>query len=210
MPILTVTFHDYWHAGTGRGEGPGADALTLKTPAGLPRLPGRSLKGLLREAVEQATAYGWLAHPPVELWFGSSLPARGARDGDGVVDALETGRFQTRPGCLRFGDARLGRGEERHRWESWAAANRELARELFVPLASTKIGEGRVAEEHSLRVAEVVVPLTLHAEVEWASSLPDDRSWVRALATSLPLIRAAGAHRTRGLGRAELALEEEP
>ena len=47
---LTVEILSYWHAGSGLGRGADLDALVLRNGDDLPYLPGRTLKGLLREA----------------------------------------------------------------------------------------------------------------------------------------------------------------
>ncbi len=47
-----VTFLDYWHIGSGLSAGARSDSTVLRDEAGLPYLPGKTLKGLAREAAE--------------------------------------------------------------------------------------------------------------------------------------------------------------
>jgi CRISPR/Cas system CMR subunit Cmr4 (Cas7 group RAMP superfamily) len=44
-----IDFFSYWHASSGLAGGAYADLLVNKTREGLPYIPGRTLKGLLRE-----------------------------------------------------------------------------------------------------------------------------------------------------------------
>ena len=54
MTRLRFEIQSFWHAGSGRGDGAVADATVLRSRAGLPILPGRTVKGLLREACDLA------------------------------------------------------------------------------------------------------------------------------------------------------------
>ncbi|MEJ2682664.1 MAG: RAMP superfamily CRISPR-associated protein [Gammaproteobacteria bacterium] len=51
--LLKITFLDYWHAGGSHGQGFHTQATVARDHDGLPYLPGRTLKGLLRDAVSQ-------------------------------------------------------------------------------------------------------------------------------------------------------------
>lgn len=48
----SVTFYDYWHLGSGVSAGTALDSLVVKTDDGLPYVPGKTIKGLVREMVE--------------------------------------------------------------------------------------------------------------------------------------------------------------
>ncbi len=47
-----IEFFDYWHLGSGTSAGPSLDSLVVKDNNGLPFVPGKTIKGLLREMVE--------------------------------------------------------------------------------------------------------------------------------------------------------------
>jgi hypothetical protein len=195
--VLRFEMQSYWHAGTGRGDGWRADAVVQRTREGLPYLPGRTVKGLLRAAVSIGIDAGLASSEEVDSWFGTRL----VDDGADRVHNLEAARFRTRQGLLRFSSATLGRT-----WEAWAggASERELA-PLFVTLASTAINEEGVASERSLRTIEVAVPMTLQAFVEG----PEGR-WAAVLTQTAPFLRALGSGRNRGSGRVWLTAEEVP
>ena len=48
----SITFYDFWHLSSGTSAGPTMDSLVVKDNYGLPYLPGKTLKGLIKEAVE--------------------------------------------------------------------------------------------------------------------------------------------------------------
>jgi len=207
---LKFEIQGFWHAGTGRGAGAELDAVVIRTAEGLPLLPGRTVKGLLRDAVdlaEQTTGVG--AGTAVRL-FGTDVERKGENKGKrGEREkALEEARFTTEAGQLAVGSAELGLGEAREQWRKWAASKEggAAAERLFRPFASTKIDDRGVAANKTLRAIELAVPMTLFAEVTG----PDDAPWVEAVRTACAYIDALGSHRNRGLGRVVVTLEDSP
>ena len=49
----SIKFHTDWHCGSGLAAGADVDALVVKDKDGLPFVPGKTLKGLVREAIEE-------------------------------------------------------------------------------------------------------------------------------------------------------------
>ena len=49
---LKIQFFSPWHCGSGLSAGADTDALVIKNPQGLPFVPGKTIKGLVREALE--------------------------------------------------------------------------------------------------------------------------------------------------------------
>lgn len=49
---IKITFFDYWHLGSGMSAGVQLDSLVLKDRYGLPYVPGKTIKGLVREMAE--------------------------------------------------------------------------------------------------------------------------------------------------------------
>ena len=47
-----IKFHSDWHCGSGLVAGADVDALVVKDKDGLPFVPGRTIKGMLREAID--------------------------------------------------------------------------------------------------------------------------------------------------------------
>ncbi len=183
---LKVELFGYWQAGTGRGAGAHVDNLTHTDADGLPEIPGRTLKGLLRDAMRQAGSFGWLDSADLHRQlFG--------------VRAEEAGRSE--PGCLRVGSARLGK--EERQW--LAGPGRDCIPELFRELHSTAIDPvSGSARAQSLRGTQVALPVVLFAEIGTLREAPVN--WAEQLRLCLPLIRAVGSGKTRGLGRVQLTL----
>lgn len=205
---LTIDIQGYWHTGTGRGSGSHLDALVDTHAGGLPYLSGRHLKGLLRDAVYKAEQWG-------------RLDAHKARIGGEKITDLLFGKRYTDPetrvprddttaGLLRIGDGLLP--EALRTWLTHSA-QQDLREHFYRELSSTRIeDDSGVAKSRSLRGIQVTVPLRLEAAISTLPRLHGDEpqalDWQCILADCLPLIRAVGAQRTRGLGRAVLTLHD--
>jgi CRISPR/Cas system CSM-associated protein Csm3 (group 7 of RAMP superfamily) len=207
---LCFALSSFWRVGSGKGADATADQVVLRDSLGLPILPGKTIKGLLRDAMTMATLSDAVSTERVVRWFGSPLAGHTASDGDQQEKLLEEGRFNSSEGQLWFGTAGLP-----SEWSNWIRAQQgnevgqsesaELLRSLFTVVASTSIDENGIAREHTLRVAEVAVPMELQAEVRGPD---DDLQWVQDLKLSLPLLRALGSRRNRGYGRVDVTLKE--
>lgn len=203
MITLTFDIHTYWHIGTGHGDAAIADAVVARDASGLPYLPGRAVKGLLRAAADLAVRAGHWAESDVHALFGKPLPApppSASTDSDDSDALLEGGRFT--PGGdspLVFSSASLPQA-----WRDWAASSSgedptSVINALFARLASTKIDKDGVASDATLRVMEVTVPMTLTATVRPLERSP--KGWESRLIELCPFVRTLGADRNRGLGR---------
>lgn len=179
---LIIDIRSYWHAGTGRGSGSHLDALIERDAEGLPYLPGKTVKGLLRDALRL-----W------EYWESDNTSS--------LTDSLfgTTGTS----GLLRIGDARIPLRER-----TALAMRAELKPLLFESLFNTAIDHERGAyAKKSLRGIEVALPMELGAEITpLRDGVPPD--WCSTLRKALPFVRGIGACRNRGLGRAVLTLSE--
>ncbi|MEM7248297.1 MAG: RAMP superfamily CRISPR-associated protein [Acidobacteriota bacterium] len=212
---LVLTLHEPWQAGTGRGDGPECDAIVVRTDEGLPYLPGRTLKGLLREALETLVEAGHLDRKRVAVLLGD--PAMAADDpepADKEEDDRrgELRRFKTTAGALRIGSAQLGADdEERERWRHWAGDSEHdaLKRDLCRRLSSTSMDpETGTARQRTLRTVEVAVPMTLVADIDWESPEAEGAHWRDDIRRALPLLRQLGGSRHRGFGRCTAMLED--
>lgn len=185
---ITFTFLSPWHMGSGFGEGAHLDALPVKSFAGLPYIPGRSVKGLFREALMLAEECGRTKGATADGLFGS-------RNED-------QSRYDSTPGKLLFTSATMGSD-----MEAWGADgnNAEALKQLYMSLAATKIDDQGLAHDKSLRKIEVALPVELTAEVEYPDTNPE---YLDLLKTAASLIRQAGSHRHRGLGRVQVSISE--
>lgn len=203
-PILLLQFQieSYWQAGSGRGGGALIDSLAHKDAKGLPYLPGRTVKGLLRDAVYRLEQWGHTPNHLTHCLFGSV----------GVEEGIT--RMQTNPGALRISDASLPENER-----IWLAQDNDIGAELrsalYQQISTTAIEyKSGTAKFGSLRSVEVVVPLKLEAQIEITkpSQLEGNpeitNKWLDYLKLALPLIRAIGTSRSRGLGRVKVGIRE--
>ncbi|QTR44835.1 hypothetical protein J9253_12485 [Thiothrix litoralis] len=187
---LKIDIQSYWHPGTGRGQGSDVDALTHRDAHGLPILPGRTIKGILRDAVTRWEQFTQSSSQPTlaEQLFGAG------------TDAEEKWL-----GSVRVSDAVLA-DDIRY----YLLKDKNLLTGLYRSIHATAIKhETGTAVDQSLRGMEVIVPLTLYATLDEVPNAPHKvANWHKAIEQTLGLIQAVGAHRTRGLGRAVVTLVE--
>ncbi|MBI4664153.1 MAG: hypothetical protein HY735_35605 [Verrucomicrobia bacterium] len=188
---VTIELRSYWHAGTGLGRGADADALVLRDRDGLPHLPGKSVKGLLREGMQLAEDFGRAPSGTTVLLFG----------------AITDNRTPASEGSVQVDDASLS--------PALTTALRQqpdIARAgLFSTISSTAMTDNGVAKDHTLRTHEVAAPVML-----WATLRVEDTGVGSDIQQRLPellsraaaLTRSLGVHRHRGLGRCMVRVEE--
>ncbi|RKZ90412.1 MAG: hypothetical protein DRR19_10135 [Candidatus Parabeggiatoa sp. nov. 1] len=203
MYQVKFNIRSYWRAGTGRGGGTLLDEEVHKDVYGLPCLPGRTVKGLLRRAVYRAEKWGLLNKNGgdaetaylTQCWFGSA-----------------ENRLENEAGAFSVSDAVLDK-ELRDYLISLLTSRAEkpigesLRQGFFHQIYATAIEHKTgSAKDKSLRGMEVTIPLTLTAQL---SVHPDKITpkWFAELAKCLPLIRAVGTSCSRGLGRVTVTLE---
>ena len=208
MYQLKFDIKSYWRAGTGRGGGALLDEIVHKDAYGLPCLPGRTVKGLLRDAVFRAEMWGLLTgnvKTPyfTQCWFGEK-----------TIEQAKT-RLETEQGALGVSDAMLDKELRDYLiplLSSQDIDNQEKGQNLcqgfFHQIHATAIDEKTgSALKQSLRGMEVTIPLTLTANLQ---VLEESRlivpNWCEELEKCLPLIRALGTSRSRGLGRVIVTL----
>lgn len=198
--FLNFDIRSFWHAGSGRGSDLLLNAVVQRDPNGLPCLPGRTVKGLVRDAVARAEAWGHAPQGLTQALFGQ------------IGRKQRVTRLETEPGHLIFDDAALPRD-----LAAWLCKNedgRNCLHHLFAELHASAIDPaGGTAKHGSLRAMEGAVPMLLTAPCSVsraAAPLAAFPSWKRTLAASLPLIRFLGSSRTRGLGRVRVSLEVAP
>lgn len=190
--IMTLNYDirllGYWHCGSGLSAGAEADSGVIKDADGLPFVPGKTIKGLLREAAMEMLNCKAIDDKLVKDVFGHAVPNEDARS-----RKKET---RTYPGNARFSNAEIPSPEREE-------VNGILAPYLYDIIASTKIDlKTGTAVSQTLRSIEVAVPVVLTGQIECTNEaekqmLMDCMKWVRAL----------GAHRNRGLGRCKFTIK---
>lgn len=176
-----IEFHTDWHCGSGLAAGADVDALVVKDEKGMPFIPGKTIKGLIREAIEEIRG---LQKEQNEENFVKAF---------GFFDNKE----QKKKGCMFFSNVTL----EPNEYE--AIVSNDAARFMYRDIASTAIDDNGIAKEHSLRKTEVVVPCTLHGEI---LNVPEEMA--DEIVRSFGFIKRLGQNRNRGLGRCTITVEE--
>lgn len=170
-----IEFFSYWHCGSGQTAGADVDELVIRDVSGLPFVPGRTLKGLLREAVANILLLRGGEEGSVEELFGS----------------------ESRQGRLYFTNASLS-DALRQSLRSMPDIDPEM---LYRSFSSTAIDERGVAKEHTLRRIETAIPCTLYGEITGIGSADEEA----LLEEALKYVKRLGLGRSRGYGRCELS-----
>lgn len=174
-----ITFYSCWHCGSGLAAGADIDLLTVKDKDGLPFIPGKTLKGLFREAVDNYVHFTE-CKANVNKAFGKE-----SINGEAVE-----------PGLLYFANAVMDEHEHDEIVKS------DCQEFMFRKVASTSIDENGIAERHSLRSMEVAIPCTLNGKI---LDVPDEMTEI--IKESAGFIKRLGQHRNRGLGRCKITFE---
>ncbi len=120
----SIEFFSYWHCGSGLAAGADVDELAIKDGDGLPYVPGRTVKGLLRDAAESLARAGAVDGAFIPEVFGVS----GDEEGHGQRSLAS------------FSDATLSEREREVITEG------KLQDGLFASVSSTAIGDDGIAK----------------------------------------------------------------
>lgn len=176
-----IEFYTYWHCGSGLSAGADVDLLAIKDEDGFPFIPGKTVKGLIREATETLVKLNPGRYPSwdeVERIFGQD-------------NSLQ--------GCAFFSNAELPDEDK--------AALKPYAKHLFTALSSTAIGDDGIALEHSLRRIEVALPCVLTGEImRWPDDEKGENENIKLIEDSLAFVKRLGENRNRGLGRCRFSI----
>lgn len=173
-----IDFFSNWHCGSGLAAGADIDALVIKDKNGMPYIPGRTMKGLLRDAAQTLSADQKI----INDIFGVS----GDKDGH-------------RTGSAFFSNASLQSAEYQY------ISTSGLTEYLFQSFASTSIDENGIAEDTTLRKIETVVPCKLEGEI---LNVPEDIEAEKVLNDAMRYIKRLGTGRNRGYGRCKISITE--
>ena len=164
-----------WHVGSGLDAGVEVDALVLKDENGIPYIPGKTIKGLLKDALVDMIEVNQCEDTTVQEIFGNMISNQ---------------ERTSHSGKAFFSDATLDEDQYKE------IASNNLGEYLYRNIASTAIGEKGIAKEKSLRVTQVTMPLTLTGYIS-AIEKADEPTLKKAF----QWVRYLGVNRNRGLGR---------
>ncbi len=172
-----IEFFSDWHCGSGLAAGADLDLLAIRDKNGMPFVPGKTMKGLVREATEN---YIQFKDPDQEI----PQNLFGIESKQDIDEAAS---------CMFFSNANLARDE----YETIVAHRAQEF--MFRKKASTSIDADGIAQNHTLRKIQTVIPCTLVGEM---INVPDE--WVGTIEKSFGFIKHMGLNRNRGLGRCKI------
>lgn len=181
-----ITFFSEWHAGSGLTSGSDVDALVIKDKNGLPYIPGKTLKGLLKEATIQILELQD-KHPKDEKIITELFGY--AEDNKPEDEAPHN------TGQAFFTNAVLNENLRD------AIIKQDIAGHFYRSTSSTAIEDSGIAKEHSLRKAETVIPCRLEAEIHNV-----ENEFIEHIEQSMKWIKRLGKNRNRGLGRCKFEI----
>jgi len=176
-----ILFLSDWHCGSGLSAGADLDILVIKDGDQLPFVPGKTMKGLIRESVEEIQSFAGTEFDLIKI-FGSKCNSEGISE----------------QGVCFFTNADL---EEETRT---TIIDKNLQSFMYRSISQTSINDEGTAEKNSLRKMEVVVPCELRGEI---LNVPEES--VEIMKNGLKFIKRLGQNRNRGLGRCVIDIEEE-
>lgn len=133
-----LTFFSQWRSDAGASFGASADNSVVRDCNGLPFFPGKTLKGLLREAAEDYNELTGGQHSDeIEIVFG----------GIGIE------------GECHFSDATFNENE------ATQIISGNLQKYLFHRTTTTALNDNGIKKGHSLRTLEAVIPCTLYGTI---------------------------------------------
>jgi len=182
-----IEFFDFWHTSSGLSAGTDVDMTVIKDEIGLPYIPGKTIKGLLREAVENIKQLKpeLISDTFVNEVFGEK-PTQKKLDKE--IETFEAKCF--------FGDAKLSKNVY-----AQVEKNEILKAGFYKNIASTKIDENGQAENHSLRQMEVVIPVDLYGSIDNFST-----DYKEQLKLCFDYVKRLGLNRNKGLGRCKITI----
>lgn len=187
---LHISFVSDWHCGSGLGESHLADAVLNRDADGVPVIPGRAVKGALREGAWRLGALGGDYARALTLLFGSDSQ---------FADEKHAGRLYVAPATL----------QEDIRAFLLSLSFEERGREIsymMVRRSRTALKDG-VAEQGSLRTLECGIPGAVFSSRLTFDMSEENSAWILPyMAAVCAAVKSMGADRARGLGRCRLQL----
>ena len=180
-----LELYDYWNTSSGLSGGALADSLCLKDKNGLPYLPGKTVKGLFREAAEILMD---LKHKGMTEEFIFHVFGEAER-----VENVKDIEKKTQVATSFFSNATFNE-------DTAHAITRELAPHLFEEIATTALEPSGLAKKHSLRRTQFALPCILYGEIL------QSEAYKIPLQDCAAFIKRLGLNRHRGYGRCKISL----
>ena len=188
---LNVTFLSDWQVSSGIGDGHWADSMLARDGDGLPYIPGRALKGALREGAHRlGLCRADLAEAEAALWGTRAAPG----------SPTSPGLLQVSPGILAGGirEAILSSPPDRD----------AFVRDLTCRRVQTALDDDRQVIDRTLRKLECgIAGLQFTAGLDIAIG-KESEAWIGAyLRAVCAAVKSMGGNRSRGLGLCRVTIE---
>ncbi|MBR6200378.1 MAG: hypothetical protein IKQ61_08970 [Spirochaetales bacterium] len=189
---MILKMQGYWAVGSGKGGGKEVDSRIDRDADGLPYIPGKMLKGLIKDACLRLEKTGSKKYNFVKNVFGGQE--------DNKSNGLN--RTATLSGKIYISDARLSPAI-RQKLKEKTDLKDNLTRSIYSTAINNETG---TADEQSLRGYEVAVPMELYAvmECECEKEIFDS---IKIAAKKL--VYTVGSHKSRGLGEVVIEFKDE-
>lgn len=185
---ITITFLSDWHVGSGLGDGALADSILNRDAWGIPFIPGRGVKGALREGAWRLGLAREDLEQVTKKLFGSNS-----------VEAVsnQAGLLKVAPGQLRQDLLAYLRSMPEPK-------RSKFVDDMTIYRQQTSLMEDGQVKPHSLRTIECGIPglvfessISIEREDEW---LP---LYFAAICAS---VKSIGGDRARGLGKCRVEM----
>lgn len=189
-----IEFFTDWHCSSGLTSGSDIDLLVIKDRDNFPFVPGKTIKGLLREAIEDIIllrscyANNTEVVAAIQNIFGNKCD---------LTSTQNEASDKTIKGYSYFTNAELSPCIRA------AIKQEELSSYLYRRLSSTAINDCGVAKKHSLRKIQTTIPCELYGEIH-----DIEESFTPLIISALKSIKRLGYNRNRGLGRCNFTIIE--
>lgn len=182
-----IIIYSDWHCGSGLTAGADVDALAIKDNNILPYIPGKTIKGLMREAMEDLYSYENTQTPAID-----NKPRR-------ILFNNSFGYFANNPNEIIRGEAFFTNAELEEEIQNKIITNK-IQNYLYRSIASTAIENG-IAKDNSLHRIQTTVPCILYGAIK---NIPIELT--NDIEKALKYIKRLGVNRNRGLGRCDIKL----
>lgn len=193
-----IEFYSDWHCGSGLSSGADLDELVIKDQNGLPFIPGKTMKGLIREALEDIKYFSD-SDLDLALVLGEEANNKIIPDQEKQTEK-EINKEQIcydKQGICFFKNAELEKKLQD------AIIKNKLQEYLYHSIASTAIDNYGVSKNHSLRKIQTTIPCKLEGEI---LDIPDDDEYYFMFKDAFQYIKRIGQNRNRGLGRCSISI----
>lgn len=185
MQVITLGFSiqllDYWQAGSGQSSGMDTDVLPVMDAQKLPYIPGRTIKGLFKDAAEQVSLFQSDRTSVISQLFGMGNKVVGADAGS----------------KCHFSNAEL------NPILAQSIIQQNLQASLVKKMPFTAISEGGQVKDKSLRKITFYKPMTLYGTIgDFPCDLFDEMKIYASF------IKRLGGSRNRGFGRCIIRLNQ--